>query len=449
MITLDNKKKVTLFILLIGIFVFLVLVLIPAIVTWVDYSCFKNDMHQAELMTDVIEPYTDDNLFQTSLDAYDIRTLVTTSIDDDFDFSTKSKNSAFFYDKKTHTVRAYRFDELEVNACFLDCEEKSSITPEEIFGDGLYMISYSGSLIAETIHFIRLLASEEKSFNDWEKYVKNIENHRNRDFLELYNLTISEAELNAVQYLIDFFNPTRTLYVNNERWLTNASNEEAIVSIVFQEGVINIPEFEVSQEFESVGSYISLSHIVLPKTVLHIESNSFSNAIFSIKYLIVRSVEGLYVDSNALSGVESVLTRIEFFEVESLIDYSDCVEFSTDENSEIVFSFNEFNDLIINNGVTGYSVKQTDSIVIIYLYANEFLVGYATNAFTTRYYISEDDSYPYYTHISSKQTFKCPRDPVLSHGVFKEWVDAEGNSYNDGDSIVRNALTVFMVATNE
>jgi hypothetical protein len=250
-------------------------------------------------------------------------------------------------------------------------------------------------------------------------------------FHRLYGIGLADEEYQAIMNLLDAFNPQTVLWVRDEGWSTAASSRNDIKRIVFSEGIINIPGFPLSL-FDYDQGLIELETVHLPKTVRNIETQAFTHQQFSISKLIIQSVDGLYTQKNGLSGVEEVIRALPLFR-DDLLNLTPYLDWNY-TNQGMEFNFVDNPEIVMDNMITSYKPLIIEDFLYIQFFSNDSLVGYATNAHVTDYFLNKSDSHPYYTHVSKISRFYEPHIPPGCDD-FSGWYLENGSIMQKDDSL--------------
>jgi len=277
-------------IVVIAIVAILAAVSIVGFTRYIDNARLSNDTQLASQMTNIIR-YSQVGQDNVDLDAHDVRTIIEDNQGSSFDFTPQSDNHGFFYidDSKEIIVRdyddvieegfeLYRSETRLLSSVDIDQEIEYGETPEEMFGSGKFLLSETGSTYALIVSGIRSLTRSEDLTDDFVA-LKTLE----PDMEDFFNL----------------FDPDQgVLYVNNDYWNYDGEEESYIHElqrIVFENGISNIPSFDVSL-------YVNGSATIkLPKTVKSIETSSFTPFYDSIE-IDVSKTSNLKIEEDAFNS---------------------------------------------------------------------------------------------------------------------------------------------------
>ncbi len=278
-------------IVVIAIIAILSSVSIVGFTRYIENARLSNDNQAARQMTQLIQ-YDLVGSPDVSLDAHDVRTIITENSGDGFDFTPQSRDVLFLYVDEDKEVIVASVDEL-LAGTVLSSEQAAVLlddratpldaaplgpTPEEVFGSGAFVLSEDGSDLARVVSGIRNLAESTDLLSD---------------FSGIEDLVGDDAKLLE---LITKFNPDNTMFVNNNRWVTTAKENAPVVmdQVIFANGITNVPAFDYAIHVAGVSS------ITLPKTVKTIETNSFAY-FFETESINLDRVTDIAIESKAFS----------------------------------------------------------------------------------------------------------------------------------------------------
>ncbi len=204
-----NKKGFTLteMIVVIAIIGILAGVLIPTITGYISRANKSNDEQLAASMTDEIERYCIENdLKQDQLIGTDIRTILTAK---GYNLVPSKDSWTYVYNAEKKVVELK-----DVKKGVLAWSSTDSVDPTN-YAEGMYLIG--------------------EGQNDFEQAIKLLVNYKNQND---YNQAIELCKDNKYKSLIEKFNPSTTLYIDNIRSLSTPTEAE---SIVFTVGTYNLP----------------------------------------------------------------------------------------------------------------------------------------------------------------------------------------------------------------
>jgi prepilin-type N-terminal cleavage/methylation domain-containing protein len=410
-------------IVVIAILAILISVAVPAFTRFIDQGRFSDDTQRAASMTSIIQAHAVTNDID---DAEDVRNIIDMYNGSPFDYETKSSNCGFFYLENRQVVIATKFDDVsdieDGDGLFIktrllsDTKLDQSIgSPEELFGSGKHLISKSGSPIADLVRFVRNMAdSGDRIQEDYDLVKASFESFQNNAFIRFFTQGPSDETVDTVEAMLEAFNPTKTLFVNNVNWATAQSDGNQIERIVFKAGISNVPTFDVDLE-ENI---VALDHVHLPNTIRTIQARAFPSDSLSIDSLNFRDGSIIKAEADAFTGVTHVVSdTIETGEID-LIDYSSNITITLNQDGSFEY---DFSGLPIRNDVTGYVFDVENGIVNVKIMTKDGMVGFATNAYTVKYYLDIDDRFEYFEVVSSDNTFIVPPVPAKVGYTFGGW----------------------------
>lgn len=285
------------FVLSFALFVFF---FAPALSKMIDDHRYEQDQFRAEQLTLLIQ--REGRIFNQPVDAHEIRQYIYQNSSKPNVLKPQTRHGAFFYDVDKGTIVSLRYDDLMELSSTAVYDPFSS--PEELFSDGWLLLSEEGNRLAEDICHITALASGSRYQTAWlTESIKRLERQLEQNIDRfLFQEEDTAAWKQRHRALLDYYHPTKVLYVNNLHWFTAATDSDAINSIIFEPGISHIPPFELTR-FSTAS--IQLERVVLPKTVRSISKNAFSS-VFDIHYLEGLDPMNLRVEEDALVGVRHI-----------------------------------------------------------------------------------------------------------------------------------------------
>jgi prepilin-type N-terminal cleavage/methylation domain-containing protein len=399
-------------IVVIAIIAILAAVSIVSYSKYIDNGRFSNDTQMAKSMTTILTNHLILNP-EEELDAFDVRTIINEYSDEELDFETESKDSAFFYIENQNKIIVEKFDDITGNPDFLSKQERTTLlsdqeldaplfsSPEELFGEGTFMLSTSGSPEAIVVNFIAnllpLSSNVVYDFDDIETKVVS----GNTWYMSLLGFGVSQERISLIENLLSDFDPETTLYVNNTSWATGASDGDEVKRVLFARGISNIPTYDLG-----ITVSVEDDKVELPKTVRTIEKEAFSGigtvgnpiTVSWLSTITLRTENDAFSDNVAASEGLSTIS----LNTTDLINYSAWITFSRDEGI-VTYSVQ---NLPIRSNVTGYHIIPQGDFVMIKIYTDEGLVGFANNLFSLTYY--DADGNIYFTSNTTDYTFDLP-----------------------------------------
>jgi hypothetical protein len=247
--------------------------------SYIDKSQDSNDQQTLKSMNDALHA---DSLSSdvSDYDAHDVKHVIDTYHGGSFNYTPISDNSGFFYIKKDHKIILADIDEvLEgdfkeytcqangdflVNDTVLPLEHQMGQTPEEIFGDGVYMLSEYGSDVADFVRNVKGLAKSKSKPDLANNYYALQRVHQ--------KLKDNNPAKPVIARLLEKFNVDHTVYINDDHWLSvyEESDSFDVESIVYQDRIATIP-----MQVESIIIFPT-SDVEVPNSVQIIETHSFT-----------------------------------------------------------------------------------------------------------------------------------------------------------------------------
>jgi prepilin-type N-terminal cleavage/methylation domain-containing protein len=367
---LNNGFTLVELIVVIAIVAILTAVIIPSFTKYIDRSRFSNDTQNAASMTKILDGYfvagSDEEL-----DGYDVQMIINEYHGSSYDFTPQSSNTGFFYLANSRKIVAAKYedaedlidsDELSMSPMLtqlladyhLDGEDEFA-SPEELFGSGKHLLTREGSPIALAVALIYSLASSgsiQKAV--YERGSDTFDNYADSLIARILGIGISEELKNHVSGMLEYYDPSETLYVNDITWMTAATQGSDIKRVVFAPGIATIPSFDVT-----LSDNIAIESIKLPKTVRTVYSDAF-NAFSSLDEgdIIISSTSEINILGDS-SGLEDKFTKAVGSIAENLIDVSGLITYDTDtEPLDIQLDLRPLLDYLLGIGVkvTAYRI---------------------------------------------------------------------------------------------
>jgi len=183
-----------------------------ALIRYLDSRHFQEDAKTAQIMTEVIQ----ENLVMPNeyMSANDIRKFILSHISEDKDFTPKSSNAGFFYIVSQNRVMFAKYDDMPKLAPNLivdhgynfDTPDRNYPTiksPEELYGEGIILLTGDGTLVADTIQSIRQMPYS----TDLMKSHQAIKRNLNRFLTHFINR--DSNQIRRLKSLVDDYHPDR------------------------------------------------------------------------------------------------------------------------------------------------------------------------------------------------------------------------------------------------
>lgn len=349
-----------------------------ALVSTIALSRYLDTVYFAEdtLIADELNTIIDEHpiLSGEYYNAYDIRKFIMFHSGETYDFEPKTPNTGFFYIRSQNRVIASRFADIAnvvtelsgIDYQLLSDETEESMifhSPEELFGEGIILLSTSGSLVNDTVSSLRNLPETPFPLESYHK----LERALRHPLRHLINGNSDHVGL--LKDLIAAFNPMTTLYANNTYWSTTATTGDEIKRILFANGISNIPAYDL-------GLVTDIEEIILPISVRTLEKDAMTDQLSrSLDRIVITSSSTVQLLEGAVAAGVQILHG-DFVEItlDALTDYSDSIDFSIDEFGTFKVDFSR---LEIRSSVTEYRVVRIGAKYFLYIFSDEGLIGYA------------------------------------------------------------------------
>ena len=271
-------------IVVIAIIAILAAVIIPTTAGFIDRARLTRDRMMAADMTKILTMHALENPLDRN-DPHAIRQIISRFSESGHDFVTHARDTGYFYVPSQNAVRALKFSEaaavdFEVSAqTSLELfnplsyvqkvhafDDTNILMPEQLFGPDKMLLSVRGTKVAEIVYGIR--------------------NGYAHPLLVAHNETglfqRPHAEQDRLNWLLDTFDPEKTLYVSHSEWRTDAGQDGVIERILFAPGLSHVPSHDkmIWQLADS------LDPITLPSSVQTIAEYAFPDEAFASRTVI-------------------------------------------------------------------------------------------------------------------------------------------------------------------
>jgi hypothetical protein len=323
----------------------------------------KYDQQIALQMTEIIKEHEQ----QLYMDSYDIRAMIQTHWGDDYRFTPKSKNGGFFYLYSEHRIIYLQYEEAYTYVVDFNPIVTGFKSPDQLFGDGLFLLTLDQHPIADLVSYIYGKALPSTYLQDYSSGAMSIISFDTTLLNRMYEKDqLNEALHARLIELIEFYHPSKTLFVNNQSWRTTAQLGEHIQNIVFYPGISQIPRFP-NRGYTTHS--INLPLVVLPSTVEYVDGGAFGSQ-FSITHLYftnelseipvedafngvyrIYGIDDLYYRDNInfkitdlINGLPLVTYRIDYLDQTVIFDFSNMYQYYQSRSMvvmEYIVYFNE------------------------------------------------------------------------------------------------------------
>lgn len=268
--------------------------LVPLLCRWVDAHRFAQDVAFAERMTIKL---ASEHMHQGEpLTAASVKQWLA---DDDGTIKTQSFHTGFFYVEAETRLVAWRFSEA---LAYHNPDQIDS--PEEVFGQGIFLLDTEGSTVSETIKILDMCANGGRCVSRLDA----LERRWNQTLVNWMGLHVFKWErydevVAVTETLTNYYSPEQTVFIGNNTWFTAAQNSQDITRIVFAQGIVKVPTFALSYTHPCA---VHFELVTLPATVRTLERNAFGRS-FCIERLDAKGETAISVEPGTLQGVERVL----------------------------------------------------------------------------------------------------------------------------------------------
>lgn len=296
-------------IVVIAIVAILAAVSIVGFTRYIDNARWSNDQSAAAQMNDIIEYYMIEKS-DITLDAHDVRTIINENHGDDFDFTPQTRDAGFFYISGSIVVAKFEdigdpsyelstdpLNRLLSNDHFLDASTDIGNTPEELFGEGRFLLSTEGNIVSEIISKLRNLGSSSTFEADFDELETRVSTMGDGIFGD-------DTHKVRLQEVLSAFDPEHTLFVNDTDWRYQETESDHIGwyadRVIMISGIANIPTYTGPRT-------TILEDITIPRSVRTIETDafaSFRNHPSRTLDIIMPSDTRIMVQQNAFSSAQ-------------------------------------------------------------------------------------------------------------------------------------------------
>jgi prepilin-type N-terminal cleavage/methylation domain-containing protein/uncharacterized repeat protein (TIGR02543 family) len=456
-VKLKGDKAFTLveLIVVIAIIAILTAVFIPSFSGFIDRGRFSNDTQSAASMSQILEGHAYLGL-SSDYDAHDIRTIINEYHGSEYSFTPEAKDTGFFY-LGGSTIIAERYDDApETIEALLSFRTHTRIlsdvlidaaddipTPEQSFGAGSYLLTTSGSSVAEVIYTLSSFANQGTSIGQAYTGITNkITSLETNPILRIFGYGVSPKMAEHLENVLNLFHPGRTLFVNNVTWNTTSSSFNDIERIVFAPGISNIPSFNLE-----LGGKMEMDELMLPRSLKTIQADAFPSETagdtvtsgFSIDQIRMKDDIEIQAEKESFGpGIGQVV----FIERLPLIDYSN--EIYVIKSDDMVTT--DMSNLSIRSQVTGYSLSIRGYVYRVDIHTMNGHVGFAeTKPLIINYFANTGAGHDFMTahviYVNNISEF-----PVASRdgSQFSGWWTApDAGTQITEDSIITTNLDLY------
>jgi hypothetical protein len=428
----------------------LVLVIAPAYIDFNNNRYYDNDQALLNDINFLLSQHIDP-LLQPSLDVHEIKEIISNTYGDDFNLSPKSIDLGFFYYKSKNRVELIDLSDAvnQIKSNLTKLEKGRFITPYEFLDQDIFYLASDNQLIDETLHFINHVYSNDLNTSTseaYEDYIKKINNISINPMNHLYRNGFKKYEIDISLMLIDYFNPDNTLWVTNGNWHTEANEMGSIQNLIFEPGLTNIPTFQLYNDNDLFVDVLYLEKIYLPSSVKNISTNALPSRYFQIDVLVINTPTNLYIQQHGLAGIGKIINKSLLFSSSNFgSDYSEFVDFVLLPDGTHTIGDIDFESINTNVLFSQIETVHSDNLIFMYFYSFDLLMGHATNAIIVNYFLSENDSIPYYIDILETSVLILPDSPSLSNKHFSHWRTEGGLTVDAGDLLDNRITNVYAV----
>jgi len=305
-----------------------------ALTSYFDQIHFEDDLEMAQELTEILDEHP--ILSGEYYSAHDIRKLIRYHSGKTYDFNPKTSNAGFFYIVNQNKVIVSRFKDIEHVVTELGLETSTLLndsledarafhSPEELFGNGIILLSTHGSIVSETVSTIRSFPESPYTLDIYRKHNRILKR--------------------PIKHMID--------------------GSHAQIDL----GISNIPTYDL-------GLRTSTWEVVLPITIKTIEEGAFTRDFSSdLQRIIITSASTVRIIEGAIEkDVDILHGDFESITLDEVTDYSDSIDFSVDAFGTFKV---DFSNLEIRSSVVGYRVVRIGAKYLLYIFSDEGLIGYA------------------------------------------------------------------------
>jgi hypothetical protein len=340
------------------------------------------DINTATQMNEIIQtieqqPYTDIHYLKSEIQSVMGR---------DFDFTTQSNNSGFFYLANEHRIIHLKYEDAYNYLSVFNPEITGFKSPDQLFGDGLFLLTLDNHPVSNVVAYIYSRTLPNAYLQN---YAKDAYRHLEQETTLIERLNkrneLSSLLSHRLEQVIDYYHPSKTLYVNNQSWRTTAPLGQDIKNIVFFPGIYQIPKFP--NRGYTVYS-INFPIMTLPSSVKYIESGAFGLQ-FAISYLQFTGELSEIPSEDAFGGVFKIQGLDDLFyrdnlsfQINDLINGMPLVTYEIDyRDHTTVFDFSNMHlyfqsrSMIVMDYIVYFDARLPSSSKI-YVYTEEGYFGY-------------------------------------------------------------------------
>ena len=228
-------------------------------------------------------------------------------------------------------------------------------SPEELFGEGLFLVSTKGDAIAEAVYGIRNLGLQKTEANMEQEFTKLK--------TAVNNAGLNKAVKDKVTPLFTEYDPTKTIYVTNNEWIlkgytpTTELQVKAVNNILFTSNTTNIPSMTLNLNISKC------SNVIVPYSIKTIEKNSLSSIFDTVSLTICNT--NVNVEKGAFSKDQLIITNLIEKGLPSMeldIEYSTDGTNWTDFNQEGITEIKVGSNALDASGVSQVRVNFTETI---------------------------------------------------------------------------------------
>lgn len=368
----------------VSLFSIALFVLTPTIIDTIDDMQYQMDTREARNMTTALRKHIDSTEV-LPLDAEAVRQIVLSDMDHEVDFVPRSGQSGYFYVARSQSIVVSKYDQVErivqpALSRFDEIKENLIMQPCESFDRGLFLLTESGSVIADSIRAISNLADQENIEASFERIVSDLEkeSHAKRK-KTITNRSVLDETIEDLLENIKGFHPEKTLYLNEEGFVTGASRLNDIERVVFSSGMIRVPSMELELD-----GFVEIPTLYLPGSIQFIDSRAFTRFVYLDK-IIHNNPMKLDIANSAFYQQKEleILSYSRTITVTEIAGTRGLVSGSND----LSFDMSVLQDHLQRQGIemTRFEVSfniNDPSLSKIYIYTGQGLIGYVVPEIT-------------------------------------------------------------------